>query len=136
MTKTINWPWYYAKHKEETWSGPHSSRDDAISCGKDKWDGDEFFICQATNPPILLRDWISADSLLELAEESIFDDCRANSDYDDLVFNCTDEQQSDLVSRIKKTCDEWQGAHNLKFSCNTFESMTGVEPIAGVATDD
>jgi hypothetical protein len=88
-----------------------------------------FQVAEATNPPIMLRDWIGADNALERADESIYDNDRVSSEYDDTIFDVTPEQDADLQLRIKKACDEWQETHGLKFKTSTFEKMRSHEEI-------
>lgn len=128
-TDNRQWFWYYARFKEGLYSGPFGSRADAIIEGKGDFGGEGFWVAEATNPPVKLSAWIGADWLLERAEENIFDNDRASSEYDDVVFDATPEQQTDLIARIKAVCDQWQIDHDLEFRCSTFEAMRNAEWI-------
>ena len=136
MTDQREWNWYQARNEEGSYSGPHATRDDAIAEGHGEWGEDDehgFWIAEFTNPPVKLSEWIHAESLLERAEESIFDNDRASQDWDDAIFEASTEQQDDLKARIIAACDEWQEAHGLTFHCSTFESLRNIEFIPGKA---
>lgn len=137
MTNQRDWQWYQARHEEGSYSGPYATREDAIAEGRGEWDDDfGFWVAEATNPPVMLSDWIGADDLIERAEESIFDNERASGEWDDSIFDASKEQKADLKERITAVCDEWQKAHGLTFQCSTFEAMRNVEFIPGVPSPD
>ena len=123
------WGWYQARFENGSYSGPHATREDAIAEGRQDWDEDGFYIAEATNPPVRLADWIGATYLLECADERIFDNDRASSEWDDTIFSATKEQEADLIARIKGACDQWQAAHGLTFHCCSFEDMRNCEFI-------
>ncbi len=124
--------WYYSRSEDnEYWEGGYDTREEAIAHGLSDYDGETFWIVVADNPPLRLSDWID-DDLLERADERLFDSDRASSEHDcDAIFEATREQETDLVERIKKACDEWQEAHGLIFRANTFFSMGTPECIKG-----
>jgi len=131
-----DWPWYHANTEDSSWSGPYETKDEAIASGNVEWGGDSFYVAQAINPPVMLSDWVSVEILLEHAEGSIFDNDRADYEWDDQIFTCSPEQERDLIARVKTACDEWQAAHGLSFKCNTFERMTGPEKIIPPAAQE
>jgi hypothetical protein len=122
--------WYHAPHADsENWYGGIPTREECIEEAKGEYD-DVFYVCRASNPPLRAAEWIGADELLERAEDSIFDSDRVCSEYDDgPIFECTPEQEADLVERVKRAVDEWQAAHSLTFKCRTFASMEVAERI-------
>lgn len=136
MTDQRDWHWYYARNEEGSYNGPHPTREDAIAEGRGDYgedDRDGFWVAEATNPPVKLSEWIHAGDPLEDAEDAIFDSDRASAEWDDVIFEASEEQQADLKARIIAACDEWQEAHGLTFQCSTFEAMRNVEHIPGAA---
>lgn len=128
MTDQSQWNWYYASSEEGPYTGKFDSRDDAISEAQSDYDGAGFWVGEAKNPPLRLADWIGADWILERAGESLFDNDRFCSEFDDGdVFVCSKEQEADLIARLKAACDEWQAAHGLVCTTYTFEQMRNVE---------
>lgn len=120
--------WYHASFEDsESWSGGFATREEVIAAGMRDYD-DFFYICLASNPPVALKDWIV--NPLDAAEDALHDSERVMPDFDDdTIFSVTPAQDSDLLERIRKACDEWQEAHNLVFTVRTFESMDEVERI-------
>lgn len=135
QTDTRTWDWYYARHEDSCHSGPFSTREDAIAEGLDDFGEDEygFSICEATNDPIALADWARFDTLIEDARETIVDNDRLSSEFDEGndVFICTKEQEGLLIDALKKTCHDWQKTHDLVFKANTFEASRNQEWIVG-----
>lgn len=141
MTK---WQWFAGASCEEYMTiGPCETREQVIAeaiqdgfgeyldetVNPPKW-MNRFHICEARNDPLRLADWIGTELLLERAEESISDSDRASCEYDDgPYFEVTPEQESDLTRRIAQACDEWQAAHGLVFTCNTFSAVRNDEDI-------
>jgi hypothetical protein len=133
MTDTTEWKWYQAAHEDMSWDGPYDTRDDAINAGRHEWDGDGFYVAQGINPPIRLADWVDADTMIERANENLFDNDRASYEHDDWPFCPKPDAEKDLIECIKRACDEWQEHHGLVFYCNTFAEMTPPEYITGEA---
>ena len=116
--------WYHTTDPEGFWHGKCATREDAVADGRSYYDGDPFCVAWAVNDPIRLADWIDADRLLERAEDRLADSDRVCGEFDDdIVFRVTPAQERDLEDRIKRVCDEWQAAHNLVFTFNTFSAM-------------
>lgn len=129
-----DWQWYQARYEDGSYSGPFATREEAVAEGRDEWGDDDdagFWVAEATNPPVMLSDWIGADDLIDRADESIFGDDRASCEWDHSIFEASKEQKEDLKARIIAACDEWQKAHGLTFCCSTFEAMRNVEFIPG-----
>jgi hypothetical protein len=123
--------WYYTTDPEGIWHGRCSSREEAIEIGRDEHAGENYFVAWAVNDPIRLADWIEADSILERADESLADSDRVCYEYDDQPhFEATPEQERDLIARLQRACDEWQAAHKLVFTVNTFSKMGKPELIS------
>jgi predicted molibdopterin-dependent oxidoreductase YjgC len=121
--------WYFARFEDsESWAGGFKTREEVIAYAIRDYD-DYFYICRASNPPVMLRDWI-ADNFLKVADDQIMDSDRVSYEHDEVpVFDVTPDQEKDLVARIKRACDEWQAAHGLVFKVRTFESMNDIERI-------
>lgn len=146
------WGWWAGRSEDGLMTvGPVDSREaiiaEAVADGgfEDDGDGDGplhcFHICEAMKRPLRLADWISADQVLEMADESLADSDRSSSEFDcDPAFTATPEQGADLAERLRAACDEWQAAHGLTFTCCTFEASrkhefvtVPAEPVGGAA---
>lgn len=128
------WKWW-AGNNDETFScGPHATRDDAIKDavksgmfdhgpGIDgKWRS-VIYLAEARQDCIRIADWIGANHAVNNAECEIADSDRIFSECDPgPIFYCTTEQSADLAARLKSACDEWQAAHGLVFTANTFSA--------------
>lgn len=134
------WQWWAGEGEEWCTVGPEATREAIISAAtKDRLGEFEhegggwnlsFYIVEARQDPLRLADWIEADRLLERAYEGISDSDRVSIEYDDGPwFDCTQEQEKDLVERVKRACDEWQEAHGLVFSCTTFSHTRNKEHV-------
>lgn len=130
--------WYAATAGDDVYRyGPHNNPRDALGDWLADHDGDagkgadkdrgftgSATVIYATNPPIRLADWLDAGTIIEAAEDDIYSNNRANSEYDDgQVFEATPDQIADLDRRLKSAADEWQAAHNLKFAVSTFDRI-------------
>lgn len=140
MPSESPWQWWAGSDEEWCTVGPESTREDIIqaatndSLGEFEHEGGgwnlSFHIIEARQDPLRLADWIEADRLLERADEGVSDSDRVSSEYDDGPwFECTQEQEKDLVERVKRACDEWQAAHQLVFSCATFSHVRNKEHV-------
>jgi len=128
--------WYHTQDIEGVWHGKCSTREEAIAEGRSDYDGEGFYVVWATNPPIQLGDWVEADRLLERASDVLSDSDRVCYEFDDNTpFICTPDQERDLEARIKQACNEWQAAHGLIFTVNTFENVGDREFIAAEIVD-
>ena len=117
--------WYYTTDPDGgVWYGRCSSREDAVLEGRDEHEGEDYYVAWAVNDPVRLADWIDADRLLEGADEALADNNRVSAEYDDPpFFEVTPDQEQDLIARVQRACDEWQAAHQLVFTVNTFSAM-------------
>lgn len=132
--------WYWARFDDtECWSGGVPTRDDAVRDGRSEFDDDVgFYITKASNPPVMLADWIGdADDLLTRAEESIMDSDRVSHEHDESgIFAATPEQIADLSARIRAACNEWQASHGLVFTVRTFAWMSQPDYVPPVFVAD
>lgn len=133
QTATIEAPlghWYHTTDLDGVWNGKCTTREEAIAEGRGEYEDESFYVAWATNPPIKLSEWVETDRILERADDELSDSDRVNCDFDDSgIFVATPEQERDLAARIKKACDEWQVAHGLVFTVNTFADMGEPELI-------
>ena len=140
MSNETGWAWWSGRSDEWFEHGPFSAREDAIDEAQCDASG-EFLdedgiwkvgihIAEARQDPLRVADWIGADWILDRAEDLLCDSERVSSENDDGPwFEVTKEQESDLVDRLKRACDEWQDAHGLVFTCNTFSAMRNAEYV-------
>lgn len=138
MDSHDGWRWYSGRDGEIYQFGPYDNKAAAVAdaqndaCGEFQDDNGVWkvgvHLCEATNPPIRLADWIGANSIIERAEDDLVDSDRVGHDFDDgPFFSCTPEQEVDLEVALKAACDEWQTRNNLIFKCNTFQNIRNAE---------
>ena len=112
MSQENDWFWCYSRHENGTYFGRFPCCEDALIEGKKAFgDAQGLWIAEAKNTPIQVSDWIDGADLLEIAEDAVFINLRANGEWDDGVFSVTSEQEADLTKRIKAVCNEWQKDH-------------------------
>lgn len=132
--------WYWARYDDsEAWHGGVQTRDDAVREGRADFDLDDgFYIVEASNPPVMLADWIGdGDDLIDRAHDQLFDSDRISSEHDDGdIFTVTPEQVADLTARIRAACNDWQAAHGLVFTVRSFASMEVAEYVPPVTSGD
>lgn len=141
MTAT-GWNWYAGDNDEWFHVGPCATRDEAVAMAtaervgefKDADDGDKwklgFYVTEGLSEPLRIADWISTDTLVERAEEAIYDSDRVSYEHEDgPFFEATTAQQNDLAERVKRACDEWQAAHGLVFMTRTFGGQRSTEKL-------
>ncbi|GGA99890.1 hypothetical protein GCM10011491_30200 [Brucella endophytica] len=109
-----DWKWYVGDNDGIFDVGPCDTREEAIEEARGQY-GDDMGIhlVEAVKDEIRLADYIGATSILEEAEERAYDLC--DPEGSDPLFGVTGDQASDLSARLRKACDEWQEAHNLRF---------------------
>ena len=137
------WGWWAGCNEEWLAVGPCSTRQHAIDEMVDYGSGEyldktqdppvwmnAFYIVEAKQDPLRIADWIGVDWILERADEALADSGRVSCEYDDGPwFDATKEQELDLANRLKRACDEWQIAHALKFTSNTFSHSRNSEKV-------
>lgn len=132
------WMWWAGTSEERVQFGPFNTRAEAISAAQNDAGGEfldddgvwkvSIWLCEATNPPLRLADWISG-SLLDDAADRLYDSDRVSEDDDDHLFEVTPDQERDLIATINRACDEWQARHGLVFTCSTFADVRNCEHI-------
>jgi hypothetical protein len=136
--ETNEWMWWAGTSEEWYTVGPCDTKEQAINemvqdgAGELLNDADYdhvFHVTEAKNGPLMLRDFIRADTLLEEATEQAYNSDRVSGEYDDDVFAVTSEKDADLQDRIKNVCDDWQSDHGLVFKTSTFETTRNQEVI-------
>jgi hypothetical protein len=137
MTK---WQWWAGSHEEWMTVGPCDTKEqviqEATQDGIGEWKDDNekwfqsFHIVEARQDPLKLSEWIGLDYILERADESLADSDRVSCENDDGPwFECTKDQEADLISRIRAACDNWQADHALVFTCPTFSHSRNHEDV-------
>lgn len=135
------WNWFAGDGSEVYRVGPCATRDDAIAeavenqlgADQDEYGGwvAHFDVVEACNDPLRLAVWIDVEAMIERAEERLYDSSRLSSEIDEgTIFDPTPEQTADLQRRIRLACDEWQLAHGLVFTCQTFSAMRNHERLS------
>lgn len=113
--------WYYSTDQSGETYNQCEDREDAIR----SLDGRSGFIGVGHVPALTLSEHIDAESILEDLENNLYEIAG-----DDLLFDCTKEQVSDLTARLKKAADEWENANNLSFTQWTIEWADGPHEVA------
>lgn len=132
----VPWEWWAGKDEEYYTVGPCASREQAIQEAIDdgicEWpvDGSDpetwehrIHLIEAQQAPLRLADWIGAADALEKAEEWVAESDRATEYDEGPWFDATPEQDADLVTRLRRACDEWQAAHGLTFNVRSFSAV-------------
>nr|WP_278520119.1 hypothetical protein [Brucella anthropi] len=123
------WKWYAGSNDEHYAIGPCDTRSDAIEEARDSFGDDVgIHVIEAVKSEVYLRDYISASTVIEEAEESAYD--MRNPDSDDNIFDVSGEEIKDLAAMLKAACDAWQVKHNLHFVPWCFTSTRNAEFIA------
>lgn len=112
--------WYYSTDRSGETYNQCEDRADAIR----SLDGRSGFIGLGHTPELRLSTHIDAESILEDLENNLYEIAG-----DDLLFDCTKDQVSDLTSRLKAAAEEWQKANDLSFSQWTIEWSDGPHEI-------
>jgi len=134
------WRWFASTDEEWMPYGPRLTREQVIADAESGCAGEfladdglwklAFQIWEARQDPLRLADWFGADRALERAEEQLYDSDRVSPDFEDgPFFDATPEQEADLTERLKRACDEWQVAHGLVFTCQTFSATRRSERV-------
>lgn len=137
------WGWWAGTNEEWMTVGPCATREHAIDEMVQDGSGEfldnsqdppvwknSIYVCEARQDPLRLADWIGADWILERADESLADSDRVSCEHDDGPwFEATPEQEEDLKERLKRACDEWQEAHGLSFTSQTFSHSRNAESL-------
>lgn len=140
VVQANKWEWWGGDDEERYLYGPCETKEDIIQeathgCTGEFQDEENnwkigIHICEAQREPLRVADWIDADSILERAEDNIVDSDRVSAEHDEGPwFECSTEQSSDLESRIKTACDDWQKDHGIKFVPFTFSNSRNHEFI-------
>ena len=137
------WGWWAGCNEECLTVGPCPTRQHAVDEMVDDGSGEyldetqdppvwmnSFHIVEARQDPLRLADWIDLDWILNRADEALANSDMVSCEYDDGPwFEATKEQELDLADRLKRACDEWQIAHVLKFTSNTFSHSRNSETV-------
>lgn len=136
--ETEGWRWYHATSGEGHYSGPYDTRDDAIEGARSEYGDDVgFYVAEATNPPLKLSDWCNFDTLLERADDNVFDNERADYAYDETgVFVVTPEEEKRLIEALTAACDAWQNSGGHTFTVRTFRAIRSHGFIPPLTSDE
>lgn len=136
----MGWRWWAGENEEWMTVGPCATRDDVIAEATDARLGEfesetgrtmlGFTVVEARTDPLRLADWLVHDEVLVFAEDALLDSDRVNAEFDEGPwFEASEEQQADLIDRLKRACDEWQEAHGLVFAPSTFSATRSQEHV-------
>lgn len=113
-SKRHAWGWWFSAD-EETYSGPHKTRDDAVHAGFNEECGEDckisgmgcFHVMEARQGPIRLARYFDVDTVMERVMECIDDDHGGEDgiDWDRYV---TDAQHAQLGRWLQRLISFWQ----------------------------
>lgn len=128
--RTEHWYWWAAYNDEGIYTvGPCNTREEVINKATQEFVPDTegklvIWLCEATHEAVRIADWIDLDSLLDTAENNLSQSSHTASGIeDDRIFDCTVDQEADLISRIRTVCNQWQKDHGLVFQTKTFSDV-------------
>ncbi|AXQ93173.1 hypothetical protein LV780_04710 [Cereibacter azotoformans] len=122
------WGWYAGSDGENYHTGPLASRDHAVAALY----GEAGYIIEARQDLLPLSHYVDAEDILDRADECADD---MKGDGCEPIFEATPEQVADLDARLKRSCDEWQAAHGLRFKPCAFTAsrneawIEAIDPI-------
>jgi len=123
------WEWW-SGYDGEHYNGPFGSRAQAIA----ELDGDDGYIVEARQDPVMLSYFVDAESLIDAANEGAVD-CRMTNEDGDPIFDPSVDDLADLQARLKSACDEWQAVRGLVFVPWAFTEMRNKERVAAEGGD-
>lgn len=118
MPDKIDRGWYYWDW--EYWHGPFETREMALMEGRKYFyeDGDEPIVAidlmEGYRPSLRASDFIDkkdTNELLGSMSEAASEEHGTEDHY--ISFDCTDEQEEELLGLVKKTVDEWQSKNSI-----------------------
>lgn len=132
------WQWWAGKSEEWMTVGPCASREQAIEEARQQRIGEQnddagnlslrFVVMEARQDPLRLADWLPNDEMLVFADDNLAGSDRVAAECDQGPwFEVSDDLEAELISRIKRTCDEWQDDHGLDFTTCTFSGTRSLE---------
>lgn len=125
MTDEPNWHWWYSDN-EERYSGPCSSREEAIEMGRDEYHGEQFIICEAFTSSYRLRvDYYSLMDLFDHHNQDL-DDPDGDSTMNTIA---TGVQQRALIDAVNIAIDHWIVEHGINMRAFMFQGMRNEETI-------
>ncbi|MBM3578785.1 MAG: hypothetical protein FJX40_14290 [Alphaproteobacteria bacterium] len=119
--------WFVSQDQERWHPAGDTTREGAIEFGRDEYGGESFHICEAVLEKITLR--VSNWRLIELLE--LINEERVDPDGDGSIFKPepTQDQLSDLETRVEAAIGEWMAAHSLRAVAWAFGAQRNEERI-------
>lgn len=137
MTKPVNnakpdkidCGWYY--YDGEYWHGPFETREMALMEGRKYFyeDGDEPIVAidlmEGYRPSLRASDFIDKKDTNELLGSMSEAACEEHGTEDHYIsFDCTDEQEEELLGLVKKAVDEWQSKNSIAVYSHIIKAIT------------
>lgn len=121
----VVWHWYAGDNDEVYTTGPHSSRDEALTeaCGMG-WE--RIVLCEACKVPVKLSSYFSTEGILEAVSE---DDDLTNEYGDGVEISTTPEQSRELEALVRAVIDDWQARHKIIIDPWAFTEVRKVEEV-------
>lgn len=125
----IDCGWYY--YDGEYWHGPFETREIALMEGRKYFyeDGDEpiaaIDLMEGYRPSLRASDFIDkkdTNELLGSMSEAASEEHGTEDHY--ISFDCTDEQEEELLSLVKRAVDEWQSKNSIAVYSNIIKAIT------------
>lgn len=128
--KDPDWKWYVGHSEDYFTGGPYDTRDEAVYIAKEEFEGG--WILEAHKRPVKLSAYFDEDQFLEHAGERSYD---LSGEDGEPIFDVTDAQAHDLVTRVRAAIDQWQLDHGLVFMPWVFSGQRNLEFIDGKVGD-
>lgn len=122
--------WWYSQD-EDRWNGPCSDREEAISEGRDNYNGEGFMVMEAdTGDYDMTLD--SAHILEKLADQN---EDRGDPDGDAPLYQVTPTQSADLEAMVSSAIKRWVSKHRIDIRAWCFKTQGKPESIPEDTTE-
>lgn len=117
-----NWGWYHSDDRER-WSGPFTTRDEAIAEGRVCGSG---YVCRARKGYYDLKVF-DADDVIDRLDD--FNSETTDPDGDGVLGHLSSEQRKDLETTIRDTLSSFCARHNINLDTWAFVETDSEEAI-------
>jgi hypothetical protein len=111
MSDATNWSWWWARHPEDGYHGPHKTRQEAIDQGvadgqcEDEDGNHHIHICEACQAPVRLEKMFDADEWFDSIEDSLYE--LGNPDGDGVLGQLKKDDILRLQLAVREAIQAW-----------------------------